>query len=97
MAQNVWLVPTKPTMIEGRKVIKILCEPNGQDKHNQRERKRNMGKKNAKEVYCITNGKTYPSVSNCASALGISTSAVSKVCNGQLQSTAGYQFKFKGQ
>jgi len=94
MAQNIWLVPSQPMTIEGRKVIRILCEPNGQDKHNQRERKRNMGKANAKAVYCITTGKNYTSVTSCALALGLNKSSVSKVCRGDFSSTNGYQFKY---
>ena len=96
MAQNVWLRPSEPMMIEGRKVIKILCEPNGQDKHNQRERKREMGKKNAKPIVCTSTGKTYDSIREASKEMDIKANAIGKVCRGEIKSTNGHTFKFKG-
>ena len=97
MAQNIWLVPKEPMFLEGRKVVKILVEANGQDKHNERERTRNMGLANAKPVVCVTTGKEFASIREASDKMGISHSSIAKVCRGDLKSTSGHTFKFKGQ
>ena len=96
MAQNIWLIPKEPMFLEGRKVIKVLVEPNGQDRHNERERKRNMGKANAKPIVCTSTGKTYNAIIEASKEMGIRANSIGKCCRGQLKSTSGHTFKFKG-
>lgn len=48
-----------------------------------------------KAVYCLENGKTYPSLSAAARDTGVQLSALSRVVNGQLKQTHNLHFKFK--
>ena len=47
-----------------------------------------------KRVYCLTNGKVYPSASQAARELGLDDSSVSKVCRGKREHTKGMVFRY---
>lgn len=47
-----------------------------------------------KLVFCVTNETTYPSVTEAAEVLGLSTSNISRCCQGKFKQTGGYQFKY---
>ena len=47
-----------------------------------------------KRVYCLTNGKVYPSASQAARELGLDDSSVSKVCRGKRKQTRGMIFRY---
>lgn len=47
-----------------------------------------------KKVYCLTNGKVYPSASFAERELGLPDSSVNKVCNGKTKSTKGMVFRY---
>lgn len=50
--------------------------------------------KNAKSVYCISDGNIYASVLDTAIAENIVSSAISSVCRGKLKTANGKQFCF---
>lgn len=55
--------------------------------------KENKG--HSKEIYCITNGKTYKSATKAGKELGISFGSVSRVARGERPQTKGYKFIYK--
>lgn len=58
-------------------------------KHSD-QRRFNIGK----AVYCITNGKTYPTQTEACKELGLLSSGVSMCCRGKMKHTGGYQFQY---
>lgn len=52
-----------------------------------------MAASKSKRVLCLTNCVVYQSISEAARSLGLSQSAVSRVCNGQAKGVKGYTFK----
>ena len=50
-----------------------------------------------KSVYCLTNGKVYPSASYAARELSLDGSSISKVCRGVYKYTKGMVFRYAGQ
>lgn len=48
----------------------------------------------AKSVFCITNGITYPTVSEAGKSLNLWRQKIGKVCMGKIKSTGGYKFKY---
>lgn len=50
--------------------------------------------KNAKPVYCISDGKVYASCLDAAKATGNCTSAISSVCRGVFKTAKGKQYCF---
>jgi hypothetical protein len=49
-----------------------------------------------KPVYCLTNGKVYPSASYAARELDLNDSSVAKVCRGVYKHTKGMVFRYAG-
>lgn len=50
--------------------------------------------KNAKPVFCITNGKPYASVTDAAEAEGIGIDCISLACRGKIKTANGKQWCF---
>ena len=78
-----------------RKVLYIICEPNRVDLLKIKGQMKELGKKRKKPVVCITNGVTYPSISEASLALGLGVGAISKCASGKQHSTQGHTFSFK--
>jgi hypothetical protein len=63
-------------------------------------RQSQLGKKHSDEwrfnigkvVYCITNGKTYPTQTEASKELNLLSSGISMCCKGKIKQTGGYQF-----
>ena len=49
---------------------------------------------NAVAVFCITNGKTYKTITEARKELDLDGSAISKVCRGKSSHTGGYKFTY---
>ncbi len=49
----------------------------------------------AKPIICITNGKTYESVTEAAKELKLETTNISRCCKGVFKQTGGYSFIYK--
>ena len=95
MSKNIWLVPTEPMYVEGRKVIKILCEPTPTDILKEKSRLQNMSKNRKRPIKCITNNKTYNSITAASKDTGIDAGAISRICNKKQKSSNGLTFEFQ--
>lgn len=97
---NPWtkkIYPSEPTMHEGREVLYYIVEFNEEDRQAQADRMSKLSRTNnpKKKVFCITNNKTYESISSASIELDIPKGNISKVVNGKVKSTKGYLFEFK--
>jgi len=89
------------------KISKSLTGRKLSPEHAEKARKAGLGRKNTPEqkakmseaarkaeVYCVTNGITYPSMRAAAAELGIHETAVSMACRGVRKNAAGYVFRY---
>ncbi len=81
-------------LVEGRKIIHILCEENETDIKARRTKLKSYADKRNKQVKCLTNGKVYSSATKAAKELNVSKQSISKVCNGRMMSVKGYVLKY---
>ena len=93
--KNVWITPTSEMWIDGRKVIKILCEPTQQDIRIQNQQKSELGKSKRRPVKCITTNRVYQSIKDAAKGTGVQPGAISRICNGYQKTSNGFTFKFQ--
>ena len=49
---------------------------------------------NAKSIFCLTNGKTYPSATHAAKDTGCDRSTICKICRENKGKTKGFEFRF---
>ena len=92
MAKNVWLTPEQPMYVQGCKVIKILAIPTQEMLDAEYERKSELGKAKRRPVRHLGTNIIYKSIKEAAIAVGASESSISRVCNGNQQTTQGHKF-----
>lgn len=62
-------------------------------KRSKESYKNNKGS-HPRAVYCNTNGKIYESIRDASRDLGLSDSAIGKVCKGYLKQVRGFRFEY---
>lgn len=59
------------------------------------ETKKKISDSHAKTpIYCVETDTVYPSIQQCARALGLWATLICKCCKGKLKSTGGYHFRY---
>ena len=90
----VWLKPKEKMYIEGREVVQIKCIATEMDKLKSKGRLQGKQPDLRRPVYCLNNQITYESITDAANKIGLSPSAISKVCNKKQTTTRGFIFRF---
>ena len=94
---TITMTPTFPMEVEGRKVIRIICEPNTEDIRIRKAQRSELGKSRRRSVKHMGTNKIYQSLIEAARAHNVSASSISRVCKGKQLTTQGHKFEYIGE
>ncbi len=90
---NVKLIPKEPLIMEGRKVIYVICEANKEDLQKRSNRLLNVTTHNRSMVQCVETQKVFDSMKLAGELYGISQSSISRVCDNPNRIAGGYHWR----
>jgi ferredoxin-NADP reductase len=93
--KTVKIIPDIAMEYDGREVIQLICRAKPEDKVDRTNRLMANRCDRSKEVFCITTGQFFGSITEAAEALKLDKAAISRVVQGKQHSTHGYQFVLK--
>ncbi len=90
---NVKLIPKEPLIMEGRKVLYVICEASKEDMQIKNDRLKQSSNHGRVMVQCIETKKVFNSMKEASACYLISGSQVSYACKNPHRTAGGYHWK----